>query len=216
MSAISNQPNFSSEQVADQFLELYELELSAVRDLPGERDQNFHVVAVDGREFVFKVCNPDEPSEFLKAQSDVTERLGQFDFIASPLHSKSGSQIERIAADGSQYWVRTVSFVPGRPLAELKRPSDRLLSDLGEKLAHVDLALLDYQSAILEREFDWNLLHGLSVVQHHARLISDLELKELVTRLSNRIARTLEMHGATLRQHHKPPIPNKHGLNKRQ
>ena len=168
--------------------------------LPGERDQNFLAHLTDGRRFVFKVCNPCEPTEFLKAQVNAMERLKSLDFVPTTLATKDGQQLATADVDNTEYVVRTVPYLPGMPLAKLRRPSPSLLGDLGRKLAQVDLALMEFHDPVLEREFDWNLLNGLKVVQEHASGISDEATKTLVTELSRRIEQSIGPRQGQLRK----------------
>jgi 4-aminobutyrate aminotransferase-like enzyme/Ser/Thr protein kinase RdoA (MazF antagonist) len=171
-----------------------------MQPLPGERDQNFLVHLSDDRRFVFKVCNPSEPFAVLTAQVKVLERLKSLDFVPKTLLTEVGKPIATISLDHNEYVVRTVSFLPGTPLANLRRPSPSLLADLGQKLARLDQALLGFDDAVLHRDFDWNLLNGLTVVHEHAQHISDENTRALVVRLAERIGRSLDSRRAELRQ----------------
>jgi acetylornithine/succinyldiaminopimelate/putrescine aminotransferase/Ser/Thr protein kinase RdoA (MazF antagonist) len=200
MSSVSRQPKLDSSQAASVFHELYRLEPAKMHPLPGERDQNFLVHLQGVPRFVFKVCDPSEPLEFLTAQVNVLERLKPFDFVPQTLVTQDGKQIATVSVDNKEYVFRTVGFLPGSPLAELRRPSPSLLADLGQKLARLDQALLDFDEPVLHRDFDWNLLNGLGVVHEHAELIADETTKALVFRLAERIGRSLETRRSELRQ----------------
>jgi Ser/Thr protein kinase RdoA (MazF antagonist) len=45
--------------------------------LPSERDQNFHVVASDGRQFVLKIANALEELALLEAQNAAMRRVAE-------------------------------------------------------------------------------------------------------------------------------------------
>jgi len=199
MSSVSRQPKLDPSQAAAVFNELYGLEPSGMESLPGERDQNFLVHLQNNRRFVFKVCNPSEPHAFLAAQVKALERLKSLDFVPQTLLTEGGEQVASLSLDNNEYVFRTVGFLPGTPLANLRRPSPSLLADLGQKLAQMDQALHGFDDPVLHRDFDWNLLNGLRVVRDHAHQISDQTTQALVVRLAERIGRSLDVRRTELR-----------------
>ena len=199
MSSISSQPKLDASEAAAIFRETYSLEPFMMQPLPGERDRNFLVHLQDGRKLVFKVCNPGEPRSFLTAQVRALERLKSLDFVPQTEVTKAGTHLATISLGKDEYVVRTVKFVPGTPLAELRRPSSSLLTDLGQKLARLDQSLAGFDDPVLHRDFDWNLVSGLRVIEEHAQLISDEAMRALVARSAERIARSLNRRSSELR-----------------
>src|SRR5215469_13454120 len=57
-------------------LEVYGLE-AAARALPGEYDDNFHLIAADGRAFVLKVMHPARAPSFIDLQCQALVHLAE-------------------------------------------------------------------------------------------------------------------------------------------
>ncbi|XP_044056108.1 hydroxylysine kinase isoform X3 [Siniperca chuatsi] len=60
MSVKHAKPNFSQSQVAELVKRLFRLTASEIRSLPSYDDQNFHVLAVEGGEYVLKIMNSED------------------------------------------------------------------------------------------------------------------------------------------------------------
>ena len=99
-SIIQHAPGFD-EQAAVRFaMDLFGLKADA-RQLPSERDQNFHLTAADGKAYVLKVANATENREVLdfqnKAILHVAARRNLFDkrlgVVPEILSGNDGKQI---------------------------------------------------------------------------------------------------------------------------
>ena len=56
--------------------EIFGLEAGA-KSLPGEYDDNFHLLAADGREFVLKIMHPAREQSFVEMQCQALQHLAQ-------------------------------------------------------------------------------------------------------------------------------------------
>src|SRR6478609_9673760 len=100
--------------------ELYGLRVTA-RALPGEYDDNFHLIGDDGRAFVLKVMRVGQAIEVVdlqcRALAVLAERAPALDLprVCSTL---AGAPCATVAIQGAPRLIWLLSYVPGRILAE--------------------------------------------------------------------------------------------------
>jgi 4-aminobutyrate aminotransferase-like enzyme/Ser/Thr protein kinase RdoA (MazF antagonist) len=139
--------------------ELYGLEASA-RALPGEYDDNFHLMSAGGHAFVLKVMHPARERSFIdlqcRALTHLAQRAPQLP-LPRVAPNRSGEQfISIVAADGSTRLVWLLTFVTGAVLAEVRPHTPELLGDLGRFLGEMDAALQSFAHAAAHRELKWD------------------------------------------------------------
>jgi 4-aminobutyrate aminotransferase-like enzyme/Ser/Thr protein kinase RdoA (MazF antagonist) len=123
--------------------------------LPGERDQNVRIDAVDGRRFVLKIAHPADEATLLEAQHVAMAAVAPL--CPLPVPAVSGRALEAVEIDARQYLVRLFTWMDGRPLGELVRRAPPLFESLGRAVAAVDRALTGIDHPALHREFSWDL-----------------------------------------------------------
>ena len=137
-----SRPGFSTsdaEKLAD---DLFGIHVSG-QELPSERDQNFHLKAESGQEYVLKIANAAEQVQALECQNDAMVHIARHaSDVGCPkvFPSKSGKLIGNVSSNGVGYLVRLLSFLPGRPFAKVKPHSPILLQDFGYFLGNLSLA----------------------------------------------------------------------------
>jgi 4-aminobutyrate aminotransferase-like enzyme/Ser/Thr protein kinase RdoA (MazF antagonist) len=144
--------------------DLYGLEASA-RSLPGEYDDNFHLLTSDSRAFVLKLMHPAREDSFVdmqcRALCHLAERAPHLS-LPRVLPTLQGQLFSRIRnEDGNSRLVWLLTFLPGATLAGTKPHSPELLASLGALLAQIDSALLDFSHPATLRELKWDLAHAL-------------------------------------------------------
>ncbi len=144
--------------------EFYAIRATA-RALPGEYDDNFHLTARDGQEFVLKVMHPAREDSFVEMQCRALTHLEK---CAPQLRLPRVVQTTRgelfasaTVEDGSQRLVWMLTFVPGKVLADAKPRDLELCSSLGKFLAEIDVALLDFSHPATKRELKWDITRSL-------------------------------------------------------
>lgn len=197
---ISGRPELTVAEAARSFAEVFGFTPSSCKALPGERDLNFRIGLSDGRQFVFKLCNQQEPSEYFDAQEAALHRLRDLPFVPRPLPGAHASGKREVTVDDQVYRVRAVTYQTGKPLAAVGRPSNDLLTDLGQKLAAVDVRLENFDVPILRRRFDWNLLEGCRVVEDTLTQVTEPRMASMVQASLERAAACLALHHNDLRQ----------------
>ena len=185
-SVLEHAPRFDVEAAVKIADELFGLRARA-QSLPSERDQNFLLTDCVGEKFVLKIANAVESRAFLEAQNATLKHVARrVSFCQSPVASVAGDDIVSIEQDVT-YFARLVSYLPGVPLAKVRRQPPSLLRDLGRKLGQLDQALDDFDHPALHRDFHWDLANGNRIVDEYASLIEDHALRELVLQCRMRI-----------------------------
>jgi 4-aminobutyrate aminotransferase-like enzyme/Ser/Thr protein kinase RdoA (MazF antagonist) len=156
---------------------------AAARSLPGEYDDNFHLVATDGREFVLKAMHPAREQSFVEMQCQALQHLAQ---RAPQLQlprvctTRSGTSFSVSAlADGTQRILWLLTYVSGTVLAKANPRSPGLLRSLGQFLGELDSALADFSHPAAHRELKWDLSRA-SWIRDYLSYIEDPERRALV------------------------------------
>ncbi|MGB9512279.1 MAG: aminotransferase class III-fold pyridoxal phosphate-dependent enzyme [Candidatus Acidiferrum sp.] len=153
--------------------QVYGLEATA-HVLPGEYDDNFHLVSSDSRAFVLKVMHPAREESFVDLQCRALLHLAnRAPHLALPrvILTTQGELFSRIKTEeGTIRLVWLLTFLPGNTLAAVKPQSLDLLASLGSFLAEVDFSLLDFSHPATHREFKWDLSQSLWARDHLARI----------------------------------------------
>lgn len=176
MPSVDTAPRFSADDAARIAREVFAVE-GGVRELPSERDQNFHLRTSGGRELVLKIANPREPHDRLAFQNEVMTLLAADPggpLAPRPLPAQDGATIATAPGrNGEPHFVRLVEYLPGLPLGEVRPHTPLLLMDLGAFAARLVRAL----SALPHREYQpdliWNLKNGRRVVRENASLVTE-------------------------------------------
>jgi 4-aminobutyrate aminotransferase-like enzyme/Ser/Thr protein kinase RdoA (MazF antagonist) len=174
-SAVRHAPRFQIADAEHFAQEHYGLECSAA-PLPSERDQNFHLRAASGAQFVLKIANSREALEVLSLQNHAME------FLASAgtglrwpgvVRSRSGNPIVPIGSEeGAAWFMRLLTWIEGECLANVAPHTPELLQSLGRSLAETALALSGFRHAAAHRTLYWDLRHA-SLARPHLALLTD-------------------------------------------
>lgn len=189
-------PRFTAAQAARAAEDLFGVTASAT-SLPSERDQNFLLRRSAAPELVLKVAQAGEDSALLECQNAALQRLhsaGRFRF-PQPLPSRTGRLIETIRdSAGREHCVRLFDYIPGVPLATVRRHPPALLESVGRLLGATDRALLDFAHPAARRELHWDLTHAREVIARHGSAVRDPQRQALVRQFTEQF----EAHAAAL------------------
>jgi len=164
--------------------EVYGLEATA-RALPGEYDDNFHLISADGRAFVLKVMHPAREHSFIdlqcRALTHLAQRAPQLP-LPRVTPNRGGELFASIAAaDGSTRLVWLLTFLNGRVLAEVRPHSPELLGDLGRFLGEMDAALQSFAHPVAHRELKWDSSRA-DWIKDYVKHIADSKRRALVNK----------------------------------
>ena len=133
--------------------------------LPGEYDDNFHLVSSDSRQFVLKIMHPVRERAFVDMQCRALTHLAQrAPHLSLPrVHPTATGEMfaETQLADGTRRLMWLLTFLPGTGLAQTNPHSLELLESLGRLLAEIDIALLDFSHPFAKRDLKWDLTRSL-------------------------------------------------------
>ena len=190
--AVQHSPRFTDEFASDLASSLFGLHSSA-RQLPSERDQNFHLMADSGDQYVLKIANSLEDRAALDLQNAAMTHVARHQDLFSDgqtsrnaicpdiLRTVDGREIATIMdTNGNLHFVRVLTYLPGKPLAEVRPHSPGLLSSLGSFVAHLGRALQDFDHPAAHRDFHWDLKHAGCIIRAHSSDIGDAQNRDLV------------------------------------
>jgi 4-aminobutyrate aminotransferase-like enzyme/Ser/Thr protein kinase RdoA (MazF antagonist) len=138
------------------------------RPLDSERDQNFHLSAEDGKQFVLKIANPAESASVIDLQARTLAWIARTDPDLPVPHihpTQDGQPSGIIAVDSRSCIVRAVTYLDGLPLGEISG-SAPLRRALGTSLAHLDRALQGFFHPGAGHELLWDLKYAGRLKQH--------------------------------------------------
>ncbi len=160
---------------------------ATAKPLPSERDQNFLMTTETGDRFVLKIANGLEDCIMLDAQTLAMQQLSQHvTFCPRVVSAKSGAVISQVQAmTGEKHFVRLVSYLPGKPLGELKRHSPGLLYDLGRCVGRMDRAMADFEHPGAHRDFHWDLADASAIVRKYQGLIQESDLRQQIEKIAD-------------------------------
>src|SRR3984957_5847018 len=170
------------EEAARLARDLYGLDVTA-KSLPGEYDDNFHLTAADGVQFVLKVMHPARERSFIDLQCQALQHLAKHaEGVVLPrvVPTQRGElQTEIKAADGTNRLVWLLTFVPGTVLTKVCPHSEELLTSLGRLLGTIDSGLQNFSHPAAQRELKWDL-SAAGWIKGHVKEIADSSQRSLV------------------------------------
>ena len=158
---------------------------ASAHSLPGEYDDNFHLRATSGGEFVLKVMHPDRERGFVEMQCAVLQHLEKnAPGLALPRVVPSADKqsfIETKLADGSGRLVWLLTFLRGKTLAEFRPHSPELLEELGSFLGKMNRGLEGFEHPATHRELKWDAARA-AWIRDYLQHIAELPRRMLVQR----------------------------------
>jgi 4-aminobutyrate aminotransferase-like enzyme/Ser/Thr protein kinase RdoA (MazF antagonist) len=153
-------PPIDERQASRLARDLYGFEATA-RALPGEYDDNFHLIAPDGSQRVLKVMHPARERSLIDLQCAALEHIAErAPHLTLPrvCRTAHGAPIGGGQVAGVDRLVWMLTYVPGRALAEARPHTAELLGSVGRLLGELDRALLDFSHPAADRpDLKWDL-----------------------------------------------------------
>jgi 4-aminobutyrate aminotransferase-like enzyme/Ser/Thr protein kinase RdoA (MazF antagonist) len=183
----NHKPFFTKEEACRMALELYGLRVEA-RALPGERDCNFHLKCELGQEFVLKIAPAVDKLETIDLQNKALEHLAAHNPALLLPHVCVTTEDKTIAtitnANGTRHFVRILTYIPGKVLAETRPHSPELLYSLGSLMGKMDSALQDFTHAAAHRTLKWDLQHT-HWIHDYLQFIDQFEHRAIIEHFLN-------------------------------
>ena len=157
--AASPIPESLAQQLATGY---YGLPATAHR-LDSERDQNFRLRTLDGREYVLKIANPAEDRAVTNLQTEALVHLATTE-PALPVPRvfpalNNALELDITFDDGSTRVVRLLSFLAGMPMHAVEGTAT-LLRDLGRCAARLARGLRNFSHPGANHKLLWDLQHA--------------------------------------------------------
>ncbi len=128
--------------------------------LAGEIDLNFQLETPTGQKFNLKIAHPDTRREYLEFQNALMQRLNDAGLgleIPHAVRSVEGAEITTITvSDGSQRFMRLLSWVEGRCFADVNPHTADLLERVGEMCGKLSRALEGFDHPAAHRFIKWD------------------------------------------------------------
>jgi 4-aminobutyrate aminotransferase-like enzyme/Ser/Thr protein kinase RdoA (MazF antagonist) len=162
----------------------------AATPLTSERDQNF-LLAPDAQDlitasppagYVLKIANAQEDIAILDLQNQALRHLAAHSTIPVPqlIPADDGQDIAQTPADQETYFVRLLTYLPGKPLAECKPHTPALLRALGEYLGELDRTLADFAHPAAGRKLQWDLRWATDIIGRYKEAIGNPQRQQLI------------------------------------
>jgi Ser/Thr protein kinase RdoA (MazF antagonist) len=165
-------------------------------ELAGERDRNFLVRPRDGAApMVLKIANLVEDPSFLACQGAAMARLAAADLpVARVVRATDGRELVDLGDPGPP-WARVLTWLPGRPMAEVDAISDELLSDLGSMMGRSASALVAFDHPAAHRVLQWDVRRSVETIELGIADVTDPDraalLGDVAAGLRDRLAAAL-------------------------
>ncbi len=138
--------------------------------LPSERDQNFLLKCANGEKYVLKLANAEEDRAVLEFQAGALDRTTLFDTpleVPAIVAATDGSRLLRIKTDnGETHLTRMVTWVEGEMMSDLNEHSPELLASIGDQMARLDRALLEYRHPGMNRALCWDVRYAEGALEY--------------------------------------------------
>jgi 4-aminobutyrate aminotransferase-like enzyme/Ser/Thr protein kinase RdoA (MazF antagonist) len=162
--------------------EIYGLEVTA-QTLPSEYDDNFRLIAADGKPFVLKVMCAAREHEFVEMQCAALEHLARRAPHVTLPHvcaTRNGETFKAATVgDGPRRLVWMLTCLPGTVLADVLPQTPELFEHLGRVLGQMDSALRDFTHPFAQRELKWDLARA-GWIREHLHRITELSRRLLI------------------------------------
>jgi 4-aminobutyrate aminotransferase-like enzyme/Ser/Thr protein kinase RdoA (MazF antagonist) len=148
------------------------------RALGSHQDRNF-LLDSGGQRRLLKIANPSVTAAELEAQSAAARAIAEHGGVRVPRAIEFGDGVTThpVSHDGQTMNARLLEFLDGETLSGSGYLSASVIEALGELAATVDVALEDFDADGAERMHQWDLRHGLTVVEELLPHLDDQTLR---------------------------------------
>jgi 4-aminobutyrate aminotransferase-like enzyme/Ser/Thr protein kinase RdoA (MazF antagonist) len=168
----TTRPRFDADAAKTILHDIYDIEASDLRELPSERDQNFLVTTAKER-LVLKIANASESRDVLELQNEALAHVASRDpelLLPRVRKTPGGETISELSGGNLS---RLLSYLDGKPLAEVRPHSPELLRELGRFMGRLDVALAEFTHEGQDRHLYWDSRHAVETIGKGIDLIAD-------------------------------------------
>jgi 4-aminobutyrate aminotransferase-like enzyme/Ser/Thr protein kinase RdoA (MazF antagonist) len=187
-SIVTQAPQFSVVEAEKIAADLFGIQ-GIFKQLPSERDQNYHIQTKDQHEYVLKIANKTEKQRALEFQNQAMMHVhahkdlfpGNMCVCPEICTSVNGAMIASVSSPaGDSHFVRMLTYLPGKPFSKAAPHDTGLLKSLGLFLGHIDSALRNFDHPAAHRVFHWDLKQASPVIESLIEKVADKEKQGLI------------------------------------
>ncbi len=172
--SLSTRPSFTLGEIRTLVHNHYGID-GTTEPLPSYCDQNIQLDTREKGRFVVKIANRSESREVLDFQNAAMNLLSEVwssGNVPRVIKSLAGQFLcPVVGSDGEQYWMRVLTFLPGRLLSTVLPRSELTHERLGYALGELNRCLRDFQHPAMERELQWDLRRAEGISSHTRRIL---------------------------------------------
>ncbi len=186
-------PGLSPEDAVRVAAGRFDIDATAARELPSERDQNFLLETASAGRYVLKLAHAGEDRVVLDFQNRMLEHLGPSEVPVSRVVSAvNGEEIVEVPGDGVAFPTRLLTWLPGTVLARVRPQLPELLWRVGAFLGRVDRALESFSHPAQARRLYWDLQRAGEEIRSRLDGVADPGRRALLEGLTGRHLDRLE------------------------
>lgn len=173
-------PNLGTEEVIRVVRDDYGLR-GELQPLLGERDQNFRLTVRDGERYVVKIANTAEDPRVTDLQVCALQHMARHACavtVPRVIPNRRDDLLTAIPVADSEYLLRIVTYLPGRPLEEVRLDAG-IAAQLGRCLAGVGAALRDFDHPGDTQALIWDI-RRVDELRRLVTIIGDQQLRDEV------------------------------------
>jgi len=184
VNALSKPPQLTLQQIKLAMQQLYDCNVIKMQALPGESDQNRYIESAEGGKYILKITSTQTDKTILEMQNKALAHIStRYDqkFFPRVYASVNNTKIETLSdRDGTQYYCRLLSYLPGKPLARLRYHHPLLIRQIGNELAMLTKTLQDVRHPASQRELIWDLSQAEGGIEQYKTYIHEPSRKALI------------------------------------
>jgi len=196
----TTRPNFSAKDAEVILLQQFGV-MAETRPLPSYNDQNFHVIADNGRQFVLKISSLEDSRDDLMLQNGAMAHLQATvgDVCMKPIPTRDQQLITAITQNGHSYLVRLMTWVQGTPYAKMDTLSADFHYNVGRFVATMDRALSSFTHPASQRDTVWDLAQAKGI-RPYVSAIDNPDKRAIVNRALHEYEQRVHSQLSILRQ----------------
>jgi Ser/Thr protein kinase RdoA (MazF antagonist) len=140
----------------------YGVQAASCGPLAGETDHNTHVVDGTGAQYVLKVSGPQD-RRAIEFQSALLRQLAEREpglQVPRVVEDRSGALVTTVRDGDQDLVIRMLTWVSGTPLAEVRRRSAELLTDIGTTAGRLAVATAAFEHPGPTSPHYWHFAHA--------------------------------------------------------
>ena len=165
--------NFTERDITILVKQYYHLDVE-VKMLNGYDELNFLLKDTNSKKYILKIATDEHGYHFLDAQVKILNHLSSgrvADRLQQYIQTDNGQYLITLQKDGTNYYLRLLTFLEGDFWVDATVHSDKLLLDLGSFLGQMDEALKDFKHPAMHRHYYWDIANTMDAGRflHHIK-----------------------------------------------